>query len=42
MAVVFAPSLAIHNGYIYLCDAAVGSGPSSKDSNPGEIFRPKP
>jgi hypothetical protein len=30
---------AIRNGYIYLCDAGIGSGPSSQGSDPGEIFR---
>jgi streptogramin lyase len=42
--ITFAPSdpdphgAAIRNGYLYLCDAGVGSGPSSQGSDPGEIF----
>ena len=30
---------AIHNGYLYSCDAGIGSGPSSQGSDPGELFR---
>jgi streptogramin lyase len=30
---------AIRNGYLYSCDAGVGSSPSSKGTDPGEIFR---
>jgi hypothetical protein len=30
---------AIRNGYLYSCDAGIGSGPSSQGSDPGEIFR---
>ncbi len=41
----FAPSdpdphgAAIRNGYLYSCDAGIGSGPSSTGTDPGEIFR---
>ena len=30
---------AIRNGYLYMCDAGVGSSPNSKGSDPGEILR---